>query len=56
MTPPVFSFFRKVLKDFEYEGYLIPKGWQVWFKSLRVSFVIVTYSPVLQDNMYSAKF
>ncbi|KAF9672056.1 hypothetical protein SADUNF_Sadunf11G0000900 [Salix dunnii] len=29
MTPPVFSFFRKVLKDFEYEGYLIPKGWQV---------------------------
>ncbi|KAI5570085.1 hypothetical protein BDE02_11G002000 [Populus trichocarpa] len=29
MTPPVLSFFRKVLKDFEYEGYLIPKGWQV---------------------------
>ncbi|KAJ4838683.1 hypothetical protein Tsubulata_003115, partial [Turnera subulata] len=30
MTPPVFSSFRKVLKDFEYEGYLIPKGWQVF--------------------------
>ncbi|CAK7351137.1 unnamed protein product [Dovyalis caffra] len=29
MTPPVFTFFRKVLKDFEYKGYLIPKGWQV---------------------------
>ncbi|PNT39107.1 hypothetical protein POPTR_004G017700v4 [Populus trichocarpa] len=29
MTPPVFSMFRKVLKDIEYEGYLIPKGWQV---------------------------
>ncbi|KAL3596205.1 hypothetical protein D5086_007842 [Populus alba] len=29
MTPPVFSIFRKALKDIEYEGYLIPKGWQV---------------------------
>ena len=29
MTPPVFFSFRKVLTDFEYEGYLIPKGWQV---------------------------
>lgn len=29
MNPPVFFSFRKVLKDFNYEGYLIPKGWQV---------------------------
>ncbi|XP_075516186.1 cytochrome P450 716B1-like [Primulina tabacum] len=29
MNPPVFFTFRKVLQDFEYEGYLIPKGWQV---------------------------
>jgi cytochrome P450 family 26 subfamily A len=26
---PVFISFRRVVKDFEYEGYLIPKGWQV---------------------------
>ncbi|KAK2660413.1 hypothetical protein Ddye_006946 [Dipteronia dyeriana] len=29
ITPPVFCSFRKVLTDFEYEGYIIPKGWQV---------------------------
>ncbi|XP_050214238.1 cytochrome P450 716B1-like [Mercurialis annua] len=29
MTPPVFLSFRKILRDFEYQGYLIPKGWQV---------------------------
>ncbi|KAK4860239.1 hypothetical protein QYF36_019771 [Acer negundo] len=29
IIPPVFCSFRKVLKDFEYEGYIIPKGWQV---------------------------
>ncbi|CAK7351125.1 unnamed protein product [Dovyalis caffra] len=29
MTPPALILYRKVLKDFEYEGYLIPKGWQV---------------------------
>ncbi|KDP20767.1 hypothetical protein JCGZ_21238 [Jatropha curcas] len=29
MTPPVFCSFRKVLKDFDYEGFLIPKGYQV---------------------------
>ncbi|EEF43890.1 cytochrome P450, putative [Ricinus communis] len=29
MSPPVFCSFRKVLKDFEYEGFLIPKGWQI---------------------------
>ncbi|KAL5840532.1 hypothetical protein ACOSQ4_013140 [Xanthoceras sorbifolium] len=29
MTPPVFCSFRTVLRDFEYEGYIIPKGWQV---------------------------
>lgn len=28
--PPVYGAFKKVLKDFEYEGYTIPKGWQVW--------------------------
>jgi cytochrome P450 family 26 subfamily A len=29
INPPVFFSFRKVLKDFNYEGYLVPKGWQV---------------------------
>ncbi|KAF6138659.1 hypothetical protein GIB67_039393 [Kingdonia uniflora] len=31
MTPPVFGGFRKALKDLEFEGYLIPKGWQVFW-------------------------
>ncbi|OVA06097.1 Cytochrome P450 [Macleaya cordata] len=30
MIPPVFGTFRTAQKDFEYEGYLIPKGWQVF--------------------------
>nr|CAD1841005.1 unnamed protein product [Ananas comosus var. bracteatus] len=29
MIPPVFWSFRKVLKDVEFNGYLIPEGWQV---------------------------
>ncbi|CAK7351117.1 unnamed protein product [Dovyalis caffra] len=29
MTPPAFCSFRNVVKDFEYEGYLVPKGWRV---------------------------
>ena len=29
MVPPVFGGFRRALKDIEYDGYLIPKGWQV---------------------------
>lgn len=29
MVPPVFGNFRRVLKDIEYGGYIIPKGWQV---------------------------
>lgn len=29
MVPPVFGGFRKTLKDIEYGGFIIPKGWQV---------------------------
>jgi cytochrome P450 len=29
MVPPAFGGFRKAMKDIEYSGYLIPKGWQV---------------------------
>ncbi|KAM4102946.1 hypothetical protein ACJW30_06G041200 [Castanea mollissima] len=29
--PPVFGGFRKALKDIEYGGYLIPKGWQSFY-------------------------
>ncbi|PQM40269.1 taxadiene 5-alpha hydroxylase-like [Prunus yedoensis var. nudiflora] len=31
--PPVFGSFRKALKDTEYGGYDIPKGWQVFWVS-----------------------
>lgn len=29
--PPIFGGFRKTLRDIEYNGYLIPKDWQVFF-------------------------
>lgn len=29
MIPPLFGSFRRALKDVEFDGYLIPKGWQV---------------------------
>lgn len=29
--PPIFGGFRKALKDIEYGGYLIPKGWQIFW-------------------------
>ena len=29
MFPPIFGGFRNTLKDIEFGGYLIPKGWQV---------------------------
>lgn len=31
MIPPLFGAFRKALKDTCYQGYDIPKGWQVMF-------------------------
>ncbi|KAF9587808.1 hypothetical protein IFM89_005683 [Coptis chinensis] len=31
ISPPVFGGFRKTLKDVEFGGYLIPKGWQVFW-------------------------
>ncbi|EXB50285.1 Cytochrome P450 [Morus notabilis] len=33
IVPPVFGGFRKALKDIEYGGYLIPKGWQIFWAS-----------------------
>jgi len=29
MVSPIFGGFRKAVQDLEYDGYLIPKGWQV---------------------------
>lgn len=40
--PPIFGGFRKALKDIEYGGYLIPKGWQVREKTIcNISFVLI---------------
>ncbi|POO00378.1 Cytochrome P450, E-class, group I, partial [Trema orientale] len=33
MVSPIFGGFRRALKDFEYGGYLIPKGWQIFWAS-----------------------
>ncbi|XP_038685633.1 beta-amyrin 28-monooxygenase-like [Tripterygium wilfordii] len=31
MFPPVFGGFRRALEDIEYDGYIIPKGWQIFW-------------------------
>jgi len=36
MIPPLFGSFRKALKDTSYQGYDIPKGWQVIFPSSKL--------------------
>ncbi|KAL8132796.1 hypothetical protein AgCh_008322 [Apium graveolens] len=33
--PPIIGGFRKALKDMEYGGYLIPKGWQIFWATHR---------------------
>ncbi|KAI6687488.1 hypothetical protein NL676_024316 [Syzygium grande] len=33
MVPPIFGGFRVALKDIDYCGYLIPKGWQIFWAS-----------------------
>ncbi|CAN6199207.1 unnamed protein product [Urochloa humidicola] len=33
MVPPIFGNFRRATQDIEYDGYLIPKGWQVFWVS-----------------------
>ena len=30
LVPPVFGNFRRAIEDTEFDGYLIPKGWQVF--------------------------
>ncbi|KAJ6951054.1 hypothetical protein NC651_004650 [Populus alba x Populus x berolinensis] len=31
MFPPIFGGFRKAVRDIEYNGYIIPKGWQIFW-------------------------
>lgn len=33
MIPPIFGSFRRALEDIEFDGYIIPKGWQVFWAS-----------------------
>ncbi|KAL0353630.1 UNVERIFIED_CONTAM: Beta-amyrin 28-monooxygenase [Sesamum angustifolium] len=43
MIPPAFGGFRKALEDIEFEGYIIPKGWQIFW---------VTSMTHLDDNVF----
>ncbi|KAL0306382.1 UNVERIFIED_CONTAM: Taxadiene 5-alpha hydroxylase [Sesamum radiatum] len=43
MIPPAFGGFRKALEDIEFEGYIIPKGWQIFW---------VTSMTHLDDNIF----
>ncbi|KAK4398510.1 Beta-amyrin 28-monooxygenase [Sesamum angolense] len=42
-VPPVFGGFRKTLEDIDYEGYIIPRGWQIFW---------VTSMTHLDDNIF----
>ncbi|KAL6840732.1 hypothetical protein ACP4OV_029596 [Aristida adscensionis] len=33
VIPPIFGSFRRALEDIEFDGYVIPKGWQVFWAS-----------------------
>ncbi|KAG4989477.1 hypothetical protein JHK85_032460 [Glycine max] len=43
MIPPLFGSFRKALKETNYEGYDIPKGWQVYW---------ATYGTHMNDDIF----
>lgn len=44
MYPPVFCSFRQALKDIEFGGYVIPKGWQVRFMSSSTTDPIIFFN------------
>ncbi|GLJ25731.1 hypothetical protein SUGI_0492620 [Cryptomeria japonica] len=33
LFPPIFGSFRKAIEDVEYQGYVIPKGWQLFWET-----------------------
>jgi len=43
MIPPLFGAFRKALKDTSYQGYDIPKGWQVMFLPMFKFCIVIFY-------------
>jgi cytochrome P450 len=36
-VPPIFGSFRRALEDIEFDGYSIPKGWQVIANSILIA-------------------
>lgn len=63
LYPPTYTIFRGVVNDFEYKGYLIPKGWYVALSPVlthRLSHLYVDphrfdpnrFSPSCQDNKH----
>lgn len=56
--PPVYGAFKKVLKDFEYEGHTIPKGWQVRKNSIFEQFIfpqvfVTSYYKFITNILFS---
>lgn len=49
IIPPVFGSFRTAVKDTEYEGYDIPKGWQVTFSFIMFVTIIPSHCYVINQ-------
>ncbi|XP_004957873.2 cytochrome P450 716B1 [Setaria italica] len=50
MVPPIFGNFRRATQDIEYDGYVIPKGWQVfWTASVTHMDAAIFHEPAKFD-------
>lgn len=55
--PPIFGGFRKTATDIEYDGYIIPKGWQVnELTSIFLTSIQETTQPVNCDYQFTTVF
>lgn len=54
MFPPIFGNFRQTVKDIEYGGYLIPKGWQVRSEFPSLISILQSVNLVVLSNLLIA--